>query len=380
MKKDFTIVFATAALSLVLSPPVSAQRVRSPTLPTWLPRATTQHKSDPVLRADEAIIEANLAVTEGLVARISGYANPRGFEVRPWWSYSGAESRVRLREYELSIAVFVPSRKASPDGDGGTGFHFNPPVSAFSESQPVHEENGGKLYIERARSAPVLGSTITYGVFDVDNTGGLRVLFTAGNESPTLPVTREEYLRALIFEAEGKDQEKVKATRAAFTKTPYEQWIEGAAERKKTREVILSNIADKAQAEKTRAQLEADERKTTEAMKKDEANARAWMSHFQTAPPPANPLRAQLAAMTPAERASPAYIIDLFEFVAAGTPNAHAIVRENPAFYRARRSPVEPRAILVILPNQDPIVRDAHRQLYREFDWATLKGLLDQRP
>jgi hypothetical protein len=179
---------------------------------------------------------------------------------------------------------------------------------------------------------------------------------------------------------EGKDQEKVKATKAAFKKTPYETWMEGAAERKKTREMILANISDKAQAEKTRSQMEENERKTTEAMKKDEANGRAWMSNAQNAAPPGEPLRAKLAAMTPAERASPAFILGLFDLVPAGTPNARAVIRENPAFYRARRSPVEVRAILVTLPNMNEVVKPAHRQLYREFDWATLKGLVDQRP
>jgi hypothetical protein len=195
-----------------------------------------------------------------------------------------------------------------------------------------------------------------------------------------LPATREEYLRAQIFELEGKDQQKVNATRTAAAKTPYETWIEGAAERKKMRDMILANIADKAQAEKTRADMEANERKTTEAMKKDEPNARARISSLQNAAAPGDPLRAKLAAMSPADRASPAFILGLFELVPPETAHARAVVRENPAFYRTRRSPVEPRAILVTLPGLDKVVKPANRQLYRELDWATLKGLLDKQP
>ena len=45
-------------------------------------------------------------------------------------------------------------------------------------------------------------------------------------------------------------------------------------------------------------------------------------------------LRAEIAAMTPQERASPAWVIGT-DFVSPGTPNASAIVRWNPDFYRA---------------------------------------------
>jgi hypothetical protein len=63
----------------------------------------------------------------------------------------------------------------------------------------------------------------------------------------------------------------------------------------------------------------------------------------------------------------------VFDLVPAGTPNARAVIRENPAFYRVRGSPVEPRAIMVVLGNLPEIAMGAQRQLYRELDWAALK-------
>jgi hypothetical protein len=156
--RKIVMAIATMALSLVPVSPLSAQRVTSPTLPTWIPRGTNQYKNGPVNRADEAVIEANLAVVEGLFARISGYAKPRGFEVRPWWAYSAAESRTRLSEYTLSMGIYVPSKNADPDGNGASGFTFNPDLTALSEPSVIKEENGGKLYVERLRSAPILGS------------------------------------------------------------------------------------------------------------------------------------------------------------------------------------------------------------------------------
>ena len=85
--------------------------------------------------------------------------------------------------------------------------------------------------------------------------------------------------------------------------------------------------------------------------------------------------RARLAAMTPQDRATHAWLIG-DDFVAPGTPNANAIVRRNPAFYRARKSPAEVRAILVKMPNMQDEVREQHLQAYRQFDWAALKALL----
>jgi hypothetical protein len=81
--------------------------------------------------------------------------------------------------------------------------------------------------------------------------------------------------------------------------------------------------------------------------------------------------------MTPAERASPAWVRGP-DLVPAGSPNAAAIVRVNPAFYRARRSPAEVRAILVHLQNV-PVEREAQRQqMVRDLDWAALKRLLNR--
>jgi hypothetical protein len=79
--------------------------------------------------------------------------------------------------------------------------------------------------------------------------------------------------------------------------------------------------------------------------------------------------------MTPAERALPAWLSG-FDLVPAGTPNAVAVVRRNPQFYRARTSPFEVRAILVEIPYPHKENVAQHQQMYREFDWEALKLLL----
>jgi hypothetical protein len=87
-------------------------------------------------------------------------------------------------------------------------------------------------------------------------------------------------------------------------------------------------------------------------------------------------IRAQIAAMTPQERAAPAYLVG-YDFVEPDTPNANAAVRQNPAFYRARTSPFEPRLLLVRLAHNYEVLNDLNRQIYRELDWAALKAMVN---
>ena len=61
----------------------------------------------------------------------------------------------------------------------------------------------------------------------------------------------------------------------------------------------------------------------------------------------------------------------------AGTPDAQSFVRKNPAFYRARTSPFEPRAILVSMQNGYKELWPQQEQLYKQFDWAALKKMVN---
>jgi hypothetical protein len=79
--------------------------------------------------------------------------------------------------------------------------------------------------------------------------------------------------------------------------------------------------------------------------------------------------------MAPGERASPAWIHGL-DLVPADTPNAHAIVRRNPGFYRVRTTSYAPRAILVTVTYPHEETKAQHQQMYRDFDWEALKRLL----
>jgi hypothetical protein len=129
-----------------------------------------------------------------------------------------------------------------------------------------------------------------------------------------------------------------------------------------------------------RKDLENVERETAANFKKDEALDREIRSQgLATLTAGGDKLRAQIADMTPQERASAAWVIGTHELVPAGRPNANAVVRANPAFYRARRSPVEPRAVLVRMEAPYVELMAVHQQVYRQFDWAALKRMVEER-
>jgi hypothetical protein len=155
----------------------------------------------------------------------------------------------------------------------------------------------------------------------------------------------------------------------------YQEWVDRAGERKKENEQILAMLAaqDPTKVAKTRADMEKADKEAGEFLKKladEEPDNAGQLTVY------GDKLRAQIAAMTPQERSAPAWIVGN-DFVAPNTPNANAITRINPAFYRARKSPAEVRAILVLMPNRNPeYVAEQHLQMYRQFDWAALKRLL----
>jgi hypothetical protein len=68
------------------------------------------------------------------------------------------------------------------------------------------------------------------------------VLFTRGTQLPWEPVSREEYLRAQISDAEGPKGEKAAELRQALEKTPYQVWMAEAPQRKKDRDVIAAQL------------------------------------------------------------------------------------------------------------------------------------------
>lgn len=368
----------TALLTLSATGSLQAQdQCRIDELTKWLPRSSG-YLDDGLRAADRATIESNLGPAEAVVRR-TAYGTPRGFWVKPFWEHVGPSRPSRLRTYGLAILIYLRCNKFDEHGSDIT-ITFNPNPQFWSEGdRPMLDEQGDGLYFERVRTETLFGATRTFGHVEEENTLGLAVLFTAGGESPTIPVTREEYLRAMIFTLEGKDQAKLKAAAGSTLKTQYQQWLEDAPARKKRHEEMLAGVAqvDPSQVAKLRADLEKADRDAEATFKKTEVHEREDLNRTRAnLTLPGDKLRAQIAAMSPQERASPAFVFGNQELQPAGTPNTMAVVRADPAFYRAPGSPFDPRAILIEMPNTYKELKDQHWQLYRQLDWAALKGLV----
>lgn len=294
--------------------------------------------------------------------------------------YGDPSDRTRLRTFDFAAVSYASCSRFDEHG-ADLMVIFNPDPAKWSLGDHP-DESGDRLYTERDRSDALFGSTATFGHFGEANTLGLFVLFTIEGISPTIPVTREEYLRALIFALEGKNQERLKEALAHASKTQYQRWLEDAPARKKRNDEILAVLsrADPAEAAKVRADLEKVERDGEASVRKSEPQERAELDrNIAAIKAPGDGLRAQIAAMTPAERASPAYSHGFpGELLSRGAPNARSIVRINPAFYRTGTSVAEVRAILVRLPGVYKEARPQHEQLFRQFDWAAVKQMVSR--
>ena len=329
----------------------------------WIPRGVWQGP-DPVAAADRAVIEPSLAQIENLV-RKTAFGSPQGFEAYPSWHYTAPPDRARLSWYAFDLALQCPSSKET-GGDGELGIEIivNPDPQYWSVSdRPRVDANGDAIYMNRVRSAGQFGSTAFFGDLNLEGitSEGAWVLFTAGDESPTLPVSREEYLQLQLFEVEG-----------LMKNSAYQALLDAAPERKQATDGVVAMVAksDPAQAEQLRKDFEKAERENLELARQSEEEGLAGIRAQ------AGEIRAQIEAMTPAERAAPAYLVG-FDFVEENAPGAQAVVRGNPAFYRAGTSPLEPRLVLVRLPHNYEALNDLNRQLYRELDWAALKSLVN---
>ena len=192
--------------------------------------------------SDRALIESKLGPAEDMVRR-TAYGAPRGFLVKPAWGHVGPSRPNWLRTYSLEVLIYLRCNKFDEHGSDLT-ITLNPNPQHWSAGdRPMLDEHGDGLYFNRVRTETLFGATATYGHVEEENTLGLAVLFTTGGAPPTIPVTREEYLRALIFTLEGKDQEKLKSAASAMAKTQYERWLDDATERKKRREEMVAGVA-----------------------------------------------------------------------------------------------------------------------------------------
>jgi hypothetical protein len=378
--------------------PTAAQRAAEPARATWeVPYPTKFHAG--TTAAEQSAIMATLGEIERIVRKIPEIAQPRGFRVRknaqgggpPWHPHRrlpGFEDPKSILEYSFGLMFTLPG---VTEGSQCIVVRVNR-VQIGADTPTMIDEAGRILMVEPGIGDPIIpGATILHGGLRWDTPTADRrsafVTFTTGGAFPWKPVTREQFLQFWIYQAEGPDYGvNERATRRSLEKTTYDRWIEEAPSRKKERDDAIAAAAQvqgRAAAEELRKMLEQTERDLTERLKAEDVEERKRNQDVLAAPSQGDAYRARLAAMSPTERASPAYAAyGSTELLAPGHEWARRVMTQDPDFWRVRRSRVEVHSLTVEfhahLTCGAPAVRDALWKAYQTLDWAALKRIVDR--
>jgi hypothetical protein len=403
-----TMIIGIVSLALVT---IAAQARMSPR-EGWQP--VRGSLSNAMTAADKAAATSKLQAILLVFKQVPELADPRGLALWPVFNggtkalgLGGVEDRRNVFEYGFDLGICDPSIREGGCGSIDVRVNF----SNLPGGTPIHDLQGRAIYVEAARGdayrAPdgsafsretVPLATETYYKLSPLVRSWVEVLLTADNDLPWTPVTREEYYNASIFEFEGKNGAKMAEFRKANETSAYQQWLAGAAQRRKEREAALAaakGFQSPAEIEKMRKSLEDADRQTGDQLKAAEAadpdgNRKAVAASYAYG----DAVRAELATMTPAERRMPALIDGALRDGKNATGNAVTdrdsptvmrVFTPNIEFWRARKSPVEARGISVRISASSgggPPPRAVHNvlwQTYKKLDWAALSQLLDHK-
>jgi hypothetical protein len=188
----------------------------------------------------------------------------------------------------------------------------------------------------------------------------------------------------MILDIEGKTGDKETSFRKALEKTSYDRWIDEAAARKQQREASIASMAraqGPAAADELRKTLEQTERDVTESLKAQDAEERATSKAFIATETQGDRFRRELAALSEAERRSPAMLSGGL-LAAADDQGAHRVLLPDPEFWRARRSRTEVHSItLSFYPYQTcmvPEVQAALLKAWNTLDWRAFKRIVER--
>lgn len=264
----------------------TAQRAPAPVRPGWLPPLKNYDKTITV--AQQAMLQSRLEQIERLVLRVPEISRPVGFEVQPQFEAS-AGPHGELISSSYALGIYVPS-KALNDGCPCLQVFVNPPperIHPWDQRPKVLDEQGDAVYLEEQVAEPRPGATLVYGRISPDERTFYVVLLTSGGASPFLQVTREQYLKTLIWELGGRG-----------AKTPYQKWLDDAPRRKEARETTAASLPASQRAAYLRQQEDSEREITAQCKAAAEG------------PQPTDPIRAKLAALTPVERDLPVWVGD----------------------------------------------------------------------
>ena len=372
-----------------------------PSRPGWLPYSNSRITG--LTPAQGSAARRVVAQIEQILLQVPELASPKGFEIGPQVWGGGrlmgpgeTTDPASVVEYGLSLYFFNPTKAIAGHGCSCIIVRVNfKDVASLTEGGGgfYTDEQGRAIYTEPRRDDLLPFTTQVYGRLTREQHAVTAVL-TSGREPFWKAVTREQFYKAVVLDTTGKDGVKLRETQKSLEKTPYQRWLEGAAQRRNGREEairIASAVQPAAEVAKLRKTLEDAERETTENLKAADAGERienkANLDLFERR---LQAIRAELESMTAAERNMPALIdparTDGFNATGStmadvDSPSVLRVLMPDYDFWRARKSPAEVRSIAVsIVASGTGLTAPVHHallQTYQKLDWAALNRLLD---
>ncbi|MGH7682567.1 MAG: hypothetical protein ACRENN_11355, partial [Candidatus Eiseniibacteriota bacterium] len=354
--------------------------------PGWQPRINSlDANAADIAAAERAKITARSDAIEAEFRKIPVLAEPDGFEVggRMVMMGLGDKRQAELISYAYNLLFWSPTRAINGEVLSVIRVTVNPyPGVLMDGFRPVVSENegeAGQIYVEPSKREPAPG-TVVYDSLQYGYPSSTQVLLTAPGASPWVGVSRERYLKAQIAVYKKEDA----AFKDANSQTAYQRWMSEAPKRKKDREAVAAEIAasDKQKGAAYLKTMEQTEKDVGEGLKAQEASQREQADQVASTPSIYTKLSAQLAAMSPSERAAPAWVKsagETFDLVSPETQGAVRLVALNPDFFRAKGSRVAVRGIVVRFdwvgdPYRDPSDMDqAIYKAHKKLDYAALR-------
>jgi len=313
----------------------------------------------------------------GILRDTKVFHPPLGFEAR--LKQNGA----RL---DLMFYYFVAGAKGAPAWGGEANtmaeFEWNDLSATLGQDYDLWAEG---LPLPDGRRISILPrQTAEFGGFPLyDNR---RLIVTRSKRPWWTPVTRQQYLLALIARREEQ------ANETPAVRDPYTEWASHRQERRTQREAAYAALKQRSpeQAEQFRQkaeQMEAEIGSKLQAARTAQAGAATVNPMRQQAAA----LRQELAGLSPSARAGQAYWGGMNDtlsgLVAEGSPNSRPLVAVNPGFFDGSL----PRGAMQILtvyfawadPSREGPAAATHigdRRLYeflREADWKRLAAVLE---
>lgn len=385
---------ATAVASALITGAWPAAHAQAPgPRPGWLPREVNTSRPG-VGAAGVRIAMSRLEQLEQVFLQIPEIAQPKGFEIFARYTVGGRilhpDDKPREGDvvgYRIQLMFAFPTWAIAGEGRDCISVMVNRPLTGDEGSWWEDAENR-RIYTDQPRGKPMPLATQVYGAFNEspEDQSWLNVLFTSGGELPYRNITRDEYYASsLSWDETGLGMRRGEDRQAA-QRSPYQEWLAGAAQRKQERDELFRNLAGSvsaAELAQMRKLAEDQERDIGESLKNAEPDDQTGSSAY------AEGLRAERARQTPAQLRLPALFGgDDDRLGASGRnltdrdgPGVLRVLTPNYDFWRARRSPVEVRSIEVKLLGTGtcsaPDVKKALFAASQKVDWAAFHRMLD---